>query len=280
MLKYFFLLATLFLYYIYADPVAGPFYGDGTYYTSQGIFNGHCSYDLTDSLKLPFITNVDVTAAMNKQQYANGSACGMCLVFRGLDRGCTTCGSTPFSTQWKTAIITDECPKCKYGDIDFAMNGDGRWKIEWYQVECVVGKSNLHYGLKVSNKHYMKIQVSNSIYPIVAVNVTTNNQNMIMQMTMDNFFVGQSYSGEFDFPMPISIEDSQRQIVKDSVNLPGYGNSSGTGNVQFKSLGRDTVKSFSDLLTGTTINTPQPPAQLDTSSSPESGPAGENYFND
>lgn len=28
------------------------------------------------------------------------------------------------------------CPECKYGDIDFALNGDGRWKVTWKVVDC------------------------------------------------------------------------------------------------------------------------------------------------
>ena len=39
--------------------------------------------------------------------------------------------------------------ECKYGDLDQQLNGDGRWRIEWFATQCDVGSSKLMYGYQV-----------------------------------------------------------------------------------------------------------------------------------
>jgi hypothetical protein len=34
------------------------------------------------------------------------------------------------------ATVDNECPECKYGDVDFGLGGDGRWRIQWDFVDC------------------------------------------------------------------------------------------------------------------------------------------------
>lgn len=42
-------------------------------------------------------------------------------------------------------MIMCRCPECAYGNIDLDLNGDGRWKVEWYPVPCNVGDGKFHY---------------------------------------------------------------------------------------------------------------------------------------
>ena len=60
-----------------------------------------------------------------------GNNCGICIEGRGTGVGA---GGNPVGTFF--AAVNNLCPECKYGDIDFAMNGDGRWKVEWKRVDC------------------------------------------------------------------------------------------------------------------------------------------------
>jgi len=30
--------------------------------------------------------------------------------------------------------VNNLCPECKKGDLDFALDGDGRWEIEWKAI--------------------------------------------------------------------------------------------------------------------------------------------------
>ena len=41
--------------------------------------------------------------------------------------------------------------QCRYGDLDLATGGDGRFKIDWHAVQCQVGQSTFVYGFSGSN---------------------------------------------------------------------------------------------------------------------------------
>jgi hypothetical protein len=34
------------------------------------------------------------------------------------------------------AIVDNECPECKWGDLDFGGGGDGRWPLKWSTIAC------------------------------------------------------------------------------------------------------------------------------------------------
>lgn len=51
----------------------------------------------------------------------------------------------------KPLVLPCRSPECKHGDLDQQLNGDGRWKIEWFPVHCPVGNSNLRYGFQGGN---------------------------------------------------------------------------------------------------------------------------------
>ena len=73
-----------------------------------------------------------VTVALNSPQYGDGkSACGRCIEGSGTGVGA---GGTPVGRFF--AAVNNLCPECKTGDIDFALNGDGRWKVNWKVVDC------------------------------------------------------------------------------------------------------------------------------------------------
>ena len=78
-------------------------------------------------------------------QYSGASLCGLCVRYRGTGQGL---GGNPISSSWQPGFICDECPECRYGDLDLQWSGDGRWRIEWEPVQCPTGGSNFKYGFQ------------------------------------------------------------------------------------------------------------------------------------
>lgn len=71
------------------------------------------------------------TVAINSRQWEGGANCGICIEGSGTGVGA---GGNPVGKFF--AAVNNLCPECKYGDIDFALNGDGRWKVNWKRVDC------------------------------------------------------------------------------------------------------------------------------------------------
>ena len=65
----------------------------------------------------------------------------------------------PLTTQY--VLVSNLCPECLAGSLDQEINGDGRWTIEWYPVQCAVGTTPLVYSFQGSNAYYIKMQISN-----------------------------------------------------------------------------------------------------------------------
>ena len=65
----------------------------------------------------------------------------------------------PLTTQY--VLVSNLCPECLAGSLDQEINGDGRWTIQWYPVQCAVGTTPLVYSFQGSNAYYIKMQISN-----------------------------------------------------------------------------------------------------------------------
>lgn len=134
------------------------FIGDGTFYGDQGDqSSGNCAFGVTGSSKLPWTNGLTGAkfVALDRPLYnlGPGSNCGLCLAYYGspIDRGCTTCGTTPIPETVQYAMVSNQCPECRTGDLDQASNGDGRFKINWHAVQCQVGDSNIIYAFDNCN---------------------------------------------------------------------------------------------------------------------------------
>jgi len=172
----------------------------GTYYGDQSG-SGHCSFQFSNSFSLAWTTGVYTGVAVNEPQYGTSAPCGMCIAFWGTGPGdhCTQLpsrrlpmlipyytwkaivqfvimaaelkpccdhasgsGANPISTAVQYAIATDECPECLTGALDLAQDGDGRWTIDWYPVQCNVGTSFFEYSFQGSNAEYVKMAITNT----------------------------------------------------------------------------------------------------------------------
>lgn len=74
----------------------------------------------------------------------------------------TGSGANPISSTVQYAIATDECPECLSGSLDLAQDGDGRWTIDWYPVQCDVGDSFFQYSFQGSVATYVKMAITNT----------------------------------------------------------------------------------------------------------------------
>lgn len=106
--------------------IGQSFSGDATYYGAGNDRRGACG-GYGKSTGPGGIT----TVAINSRQWEGGNNCGICIEGRGTGVGA---GGNPVGKFF--AAVNNLCPECKYGDIDFALNGDGRWKVEWKRVDC------------------------------------------------------------------------------------------------------------------------------------------------
>ena len=64
---------------------------------------------------------------------------------------------------WQTALVTNRCPECAHGSIDQAINGNGRWQVQWYATPCPVGNSNLFFSITVIDQYWFSLVVSNTL---------------------------------------------------------------------------------------------------------------------
>ena len=66
------------------------------------------------------------------------------------------------------------------------IDGDGRWKIEWYGVPCNVGDTKLDYHFKVKQYYWFELVISNTRIPIVGVSVHINGKWMDLARSVTN----------------------------------------------------------------------------------------------
>jgi expansin (peptidoglycan-binding protein) len=150
--------------------------GDGTFYGATG--EGACSFDASPG-------NLMV-AAMNHTDYAGSAACG------GYIRATGPKGTV-------TVRITDECPECKPGDVDFsaeafALIADpvaGRVPISWQLVAGDV-QGPVQYRYKEgSTRWWTAIQVRNHRLPVTKLEILPSGASAWIDVarTDYNYFV-------------------------------------------------------------------------------------------
>jgi hypothetical protein len=127
--------------------------GEGTFYGGDATMQGTGSCMLKQNFNS--ITN---TVAMNRAQYEEGASCGKCVEINlELDSLGQPLGIGVKPLPFKIiATIDNECPECKFGDVDFGFINDGekydgRWKINWDFVQCINGKNMITNDTRIGN---------------------------------------------------------------------------------------------------------------------------------
>lgn len=150
-------------------------------YRTRGF--GHCSFHFHGFGDSKGYAGTPL--AINAAQYTGPSVCGLCVKYRGVGQGA---GGNPVSTAWQPGFICDQCPECKFGDLDQQMGGDGRWKVEWYPVQCPVGGSSFRFGFQGGNPWYRKMMVANARVPLKSVRIWESGAWKDLVGTIDNYW--------------------------------------------------------------------------------------------
>ncbi|CAN0373521.1 unnamed protein product [Pylaiella littoralis] len=162
---------------------AKEFSGDGTYYTPTT--EGNCAFFTS----VPGMYDGMIPVALSASQYGNSEMCGACIEGEASGEGA---GATPVPSTFK-AYVSDQCPECHEGDLDFMLVGDGRWDISWKFVSCP--GEDLSFVSPSANPWYLKVQPRGTKTPVKSL--TINGQTA--DRTADNHFIrentGEGWSG-------------------------------------------------------------------------------------
>ena len=191
-----------------STPSVQAFEGDGTAY-SAAVANGvgfACSFrTLSPYYQVHF-------AAMNKHQWNSGLVCGKCISVKCIDPQCKNHDSVILK-------IVDECPECKYGDVDLSIPAydkvTGLWpnrlKFQWDWTPCppdyVQGDIKM-FPKAGSNKYWKAFYFSNARYPIAEAWL----DGIQMKRQQYNFW---TYSGETGSgPHKFTLKSSTGETVE------------------------------------------------------------------
>lgn len=211
--------------------------GDGTSYGSGQDNQGTCSYgsNMANTDGLPWSSGLTMTVAMNDDQFGSSVACGMCITFQGTGTGIGTM-PIPGRGDWLTALVTNRCPECAHGSIDQAIDGNGRWQVQWYATPCPVGNSNLMYSITVIDYYWFSLVVSNTFVPLKSVEYQINGEWWSAARSVNNQWPYHRELGNFAFPLPIRVTSVAGEVLEDVVPS----SSGGWGTKQFTQTGIDT----------------------------------------
>ncbi|XP_025077461.1 uncharacterized protein LOC112554082 isoform X2 [Pomacea canaliculata] len=193
------------------------FHGDGTYYGDAGG-GGTCSYGVQNP---PVARQVKYPVALNRPQFLNSVMCGTCWKVSASGHGL---GNNPIRGEF-LVFVDDLCPGCQAGDLDFGVDGDGRWDITIQAVQCPVGSGNVQFKFQGSNPWYLKLQVQNSRLAVHKMEIDHNGWQP-MKHTSDGFFVFNSGPVNGSFRVRLTavngaqIIDTIPRVESDSV-FPG-----------------------------------------------------------
>lgn len=208
--------------------------GDGTSYGAGQDDQGTCSYgnNMANTNGLPWSNGLTMTVAMNDPQFDGSVACGMCITFQGTGTGIGT-EPIPGGTEWQTALVTNRCPECLEGSIDQAINGNGRWQVQWFATPCPVADSKLMYSITVIDQYWFSLVVSNTFVPIKLVEYQVQGVWWAAARSVNNQWPYHMEAGAFSFPLPIRVTSVAGEVLTDTVPS----STGGWGTKQFTDTG-------------------------------------------
>ncbi|KAL4448207.1 hypothetical protein ABPG75_005426 [Micractinium tetrahymenae] len=149
---------------------AGTFSGDGTAFSEAVPGTGAgfaCSFRYLNPY---FSTHF---AAINKPMWDEGAACGRCITAWCVDDRCQVQGKRV------TVMVTDLCPECKEGDVDFSIpvyrEITGMWphrlRVQWEWSDCsaMIDGDILLTPKDGINPQWQAFYFANTKYPLKSV---------------------------------------------------------------------------------------------------------------
>ncbi|KAK9830390.1 hypothetical protein WJX72_011477 [[Myrmecia] bisecta] len=209
------------------------FTGDGTFYGQQSNQNdnGTCTFgsNYGNTLGLEWSKGVQTYIALNRPHFDRSNACGLCLMYRGTSGGI---GVTPISSKWTYGFVDNECPECLEGSIDQNLNGDGRWKIEWYPIPCNIGAGKFYYSMfPGAFQHWAMFAISNTRVPIKSVDALLDGQWRNLTRNFNNNWPINAQ--KITFPIQVRVTSILGDTVEDTVPS----DKGGAGSAQFPDRG-------------------------------------------
>ncbi len=213
------------------------FVGDGTAYTLGSVDAGNCNFLYSG------YTNASTNyAALNSVQWNNLANCGRCATVQCIDSRCS-------SSESILVQILDQCPECKYGDLDLSpsvfktLTGSdpSRYKIQWDFVECPISGSIKYCFNRGSNNYWVAIQPTNFAYGIYDMKI-----NGISSRIMQNAYYYLS-TDKWINTSSIDIELTNINGDKISDTISGTAGKCTDGISQFSQTNTQPVFSFDDM---------------------------------
>uniref|UniRef100_A0A2C9LCA8 Expansin-like EG45 domain-containing protein n=1 Tax=Biomphalaria glabrata TaxID=6526 RepID=A0A2C9LCA8_BIOGL len=184
--------------------------GDGTYYGET--VDGTCQI----ARPLPMAASdpkISALVALNRPQFLNSMTCGMCIKVVGSGHGL---GNNPIVGE-HIVYVKDMCPVCHEGDVDFALDGDGRWNITMQAVQCPVGSSTIQYAFQGSNAWYIKLQIRNARIPITGVQIEKNGAWQTLTHSIDGYWLLSGGGAIADGPIKVRMTAANGQVLEDMI---------------------------------------------------------------
>lgn len=219
---------------------------DATYYGEQGG-KGKCTLNPLSPNILNAIRKKNwIVVAAAPGTYQESVGCGMCVQITGTGEGS---GANPITGK-RRAMIVDICPGgCGNNGLDFAISGDGRWKIHYQAIDCptlrgINGK--IQFRFQGSNPYYIKLQARNTKIPTAGMELLINGRYHCMKRVSDNFFIA---SGLGKMETPLSVRLTAINGYQVTTRIPEIKNDFDfPSKVQFKGIkrgpGPDGIKCF------------------------------------
>uniref|UniRef100_A0A2C9LC39 Expansin-like EG45 domain-containing protein n=1 Tax=Biomphalaria glabrata TaxID=6526 RepID=A0A2C9LC39_BIOGL len=113
--------------------------------------------------------------------------------------------------------VKDMCPVCHEGDVDFALDGDGRWNITMQAVQCPVGSSTIQYAFQGSNAWYIKLQIRNARIPITGVQIEKNGAWQTLTHSIDGYWLLSGGGAIADGPIKVRMTAANGQVLEDMI---------------------------------------------------------------
>ena len=195
----------------------GPIYaGDGTAY-GDSTNGGNCLFP-----KEEYYADM-MYAAINHDQYVDDLGCGLCAL--------VVSTSNPYKPI--RIRILDQCPECAHGSLDFSdlafkaltNTYPCRVKIAWSLIPCdveipdfpalVEKDSNIKFQFKVgSSIYWFQVQVFNTRYPVVDVEVETKSGFAKCKRELHNYWTRPNGDIQPPFTFRVTLADSSVIVAK------------------------------------------------------------------
>ena len=194
---YYFTIITFIYSSLACSTVEFSFNGDATSFGGSNI-GGCCGFKENS-----FLYSNKLEVALNAQQWNNSLNCGRCVSIKYKDHA-------PI-----TAVISDKCPECKFGDLDLftesysalIKSDPGRELITWSFVPCnEFVQGNIRLRIDNINQYWLSMNPENFLCGINAIEILFDSEWIKLErndQTMNGLYF--NYNGYVKLPFQLRL---------------------------------------------------------------------------